>query len=151
MVKEISAFRGAEKIILIAERGRRGHRAAAPGESHHSIPAEEDPGVAWGRYYTRAAYAAGAAQAFLVDFMSTATHFSDDEPWFPPSEAQAAASWHVRYRRLPQPGLPRDARLRSATAKSVIWTRWRLVPVKNVSAEGPQWSPRSRWTPYYHR
>ena len=33
----------------------------------------------------------------------------------------------------PLPDLPRGARSRSATTKVLIWTRWHLVPVKNVN------------------
>ena len=107
------------------------------------------PGVAWDRQYTRAiAYAAYAAASSIFGRFLSAAHggIATYSYGLLPGLSESTRLPHrrrMRYRQLPTiratpvgvrgPICPRK--------KCAIWTRWRLVPVKNVNY---QRAPKNR-------
>ena len=109
------------------------------------------PGVAWGRYYTRAsAYVAyAAASSIFGRFLSAARRaIAAFFPLLLPGLSESTRLPHrrrMRYRRLPTTR-PTSRGLREPVCprkKCVIWTRWRPVPGQNVNYPRPPSSRRS--------
>jgi hypothetical protein len=99
------------------------------------------PGVAWGRYYTRAsAYTAWAAASSIFGRFLSAAHgvLAVLGHGLLPRLSESTRllhRWRMRDRHLPTTRpTPRDLQEPTCPRKKcVIWTRWRLVPVKNVN------------------
>ena len=131
---------GAEKeFFLIRGRGR---PTVYPRQLNPVNPCQIGlPGVAYGRYYTRArAYIAYAAASSIFGRFLSAAHATLavigqgllpglSESTRPPHR------WRMRYRRLPTTRpTPEGVQEPICTRKKCAsWARWRPVPVKNVN------------------